>query len=380
MGDFLQKVPHPFPNFLAPSRSAGCLRGGLVAADLVLFDGRRGGLVGIAVFGKRGGYGDAAGAGFESSLDEPADFMAAEPGGVRSEDDRDEARIAAPHGGNDIVAGSRDPAGFQAVGTGAGPEQRVFVRCDHPPVLEHADAVVLERSGIVLEVHVSKPRHISGCGVLPGGGQAVGRFERAGGHADLAGLVVHHPDEGAARTADAFGNGHRGVVAGRDGHPHEEAVQGNAFPCAQAHAGTALARGVAADADLIGEADLAGTDGIERHHHGHDFREGGGGNPHVGILGVEDPARPGIHEDGGADIQDLSGSAALGGVGFPGVPGFCGWGKDEGGGYKKESGHKRDSQEVAFGSQSGEHAGYAPETVSREMGKPDKNLIPAGLR
>ena len=72
--------------------------------------------------------------------------------------------------------------------------------------------------------------------------------------------------------------------------------------------------------------------------------------------------------------------AALGGVGFPGVPGFCGWGKDEGGGYKKESGHKRDSQEVAFGSQSGEHAGYAPETVSREMGKPDKNLIPAGLR
>ena len=86
-GDFLQKVPPPFPNFLAPSRSAGCLRGGLVAADLVLFDGRRGGLVGIAVFGKRGGYGDAAGAGFESSLDEPADFMAAEPGGVRSEDD-----------------------------------------------------------------------------------------------------------------------------------------------------------------------------------------------------------------------------------------------------------------------------------------------------
>ena len=189
-GNFLQKVPPPFPNFLAPSRSAGCLRGGLVAADLVLFDGRRGGLVGIAVFGKRGGYGDAAGAGFESSLDEPADFMAAEPGGVRSEDDRDEARVAAPHGGNDIVAGSRDPAGFQAVGTGAGPEQRVFVRCDHPPVLEHADAVVLERRGIVLEVHVSKPRHISGCGVLPGGGQAVGRFERAGRHADLAGLVV----------------------------------------------------------------------------------------------------------------------------------------------------------------------------------------------
>ena len=59
---------------------------------------------------KRQGYGDAVGAGLEPGLDEPADFMAAEPGGVRSEDDRDEARIAAPHGGNDIVAGSRDPA------------------------------------------------------------------------------------------------------------------------------------------------------------------------------------------------------------------------------------------------------------------------------
>ena len=328
-GNILQKVSPPFPNFLASSRSAGCLRGGLVAADLVFFDGRRGGFVGIAVFGKRGGYGDAVGAGLEPGLDEPADFMAAEPGGVRSEDDRDEARIAAPHGGNDIVAGSRDPAGFQAVGTGAGPEQRVFVRCDRPPVLEHADAVVLERGGIVLEIHVSKPRHISGCGVLTGGGQAVGRFERAGGHADLAGLVVHHLDEGAARTADAFGNSHRGVVAGRDGHPHEEAVQGNAFPRAQAHAGTALARGVAADADLIGEFDFAGPDGVEGHHHGHDFRKRGRGDPHVWILGIEYFACAGIHEHGGADIEDLSGRGALGGVGFSGVPGFCGRGEDE---------------------------------------------------
>lgn len=53
----------------------------------MFFDGRRGGFVGIAVFGKRGGYGDAVGAGLEPGLDESADFMAAEPGGVRSEDD-----------------------------------------------------------------------------------------------------------------------------------------------------------------------------------------------------------------------------------------------------------------------------------------------------
>ena len=186
-----------------------------------------------------------------------------------------------------------------------------------------------ENGIITFKFRFTKPRHISGCGVLTGGGQAVGRFERAGGHADLAGLVVHHLDEGAARTADAFGNSHRGVVAGRDGHPHEEAVQGNAFPRAQAHAGTALARGVAADADLIGEFDFAGPDGVEGHHHGHDFRKRGRGDPHVRILGIEYFACAGIHEHGGADIEDLSGRGALGGVGFSGVPGFCGRGEDE---------------------------------------------------
>ena len=37
----------------------------------------------------------------------------------------------------------------------------------------------------------------------------------------------------------------------------------------------------------------------------------------------------GIHEHGGADIEDLSGRGALGGVGFSGVPGFCDRGEDE---------------------------------------------------
>ena len=132
----------PFPGYSAPPRPAGGLRGGLVAADLLLFDGRRCGLAGWLVFGEGGGHGDAFGAGFETGLHKPADFLAAYPGGFGAEDDRDEAGIAAPHGGNDVVAGSRDPAGFEAVGAGAGPKQRVFVPCDRPPVLEHADVVV----------------------------------------------------------------------------------------------------------------------------------------------------------------------------------------------------------------------------------------------
>ena len=111
----------PFPGYSAPPRPAGGLRCGLVAADLLLFDGRRCGLAGWLVFGEGGGHGDAFGAGFETGLHKPADFLAAYPGGFGAEDDRDEAGIAAPHGGNDIVAGSRDPAGFEAVGAGAGP-------------------------------------------------------------------------------------------------------------------------------------------------------------------------------------------------------------------------------------------------------------------
>jgi len=86
---------------------------------------------------------------------------------------------------------------------------------------------------------------------------------------------------------------------------------------------------VAADADLIGEFDFAGPDGVEGHHHGHDFRKRGRGDPHVWILGIEYFACAGIHEHGGADIEDLSGRGALGGVGFSGVPGFCGRGEDE---------------------------------------------------
>ena len=41
-----------------------------------------------------------------------------------------------------------------------------------------------------------------------------------------------------------------------------------------------------------------------------------GGDPHVRILGIEYFACAGIHEHGGADIEDLSGRGALGGVGF----------------------------------------------------------------
>ena len=65
----------------------------------------------------------------------------------------------------------------------------------------------------------------------------------------------------------------------------------------------------------------------------------------------------------------------MGGGGFPGAPGFRGRGKDEGGGYEEESGKKRDSQEAAFGSQGGGHAGYAPGTVSREMGNQIRTLF-----
>ena len=178
---FFRKFPLPSPIVLSASpRPAGSLNGGLaVAAGLVLLDGRSGGLADVAV-GEGGGYGDALGAGIESGLDEPADFVAAESGAVRSEDDRDEPGVAAAHRGNDVVPGGGNPAGFQAVRAGARAQQGILVGRDRAAMLEDADAVVLvEGRGIVFQLDVAEAGHVAGGGVLPGGGQAVGRLEGA---------------------------------------------------------------------------------------------------------------------------------------------------------------------------------------------------------
>ncbi len=146
--------------------------------------------------------------------------------------------------------------------------------------------------------HVAGGRKVAGCR------ETVRVHEGRAGHAELFRGAVHAPGEGRLRPLDRLADGGRRIVRRLDRGGADQVAQGNGLAGLEAQPRGRLRGRVLGDRDLAVERDLAVLDRLEGDVECHHLGQGGGVEPRVGIVLVQNLAGAGVDDEIGIGCRE----------------------------------------------------------------------------
>ena len=218
--------------------------------------------------------------------------------------DGDQPLAVARRGRDQVVAGSADEAGLEAVGAGIASDQLVEILRDPAAVADRRNMHEVFVFRQVANDGARQDREITRRRHLPVGRQAVRIDVARLRHAELCCGLVHHRREAVDRAADALGE-HHGHVVGRLHHHHlQRVVDGDLNARTEAHLGWRLRGGGRGHRQHRIERQTPFLHRLQRDVGRHDLGHRRGVPGHGRVVGLQDFSGIGLDDQQRFGVRD----------------------------------------------------------------------------
>jgi hypothetical protein len=232
-------------------------------------------------------------------------------GRAPAQDHADETMSAANRRGREVEPGGVDVAGFDPVGAGIIPEQRIVAE-DRPAakieflrrkITVFAREVVIEGESELR--FIARGRHLIGIR------QARSIAVMGAGHPELARLGIHPCGKGRLASGQALGQNHRGVVGRAGDDAEDQALDAHAVCGTQSELRRRPARRPGGNRKRLVEAQPAGVERLKCQIKGHHLGERGRVGERIGIRLAEQLAGFRIDDDRRLDRRAVAGGGRM---------------------------------------------------------------------